>query len=76
LSVLNGNQIPIDCDEREKSRIAKRILYYYLSNGSLMFKGLVIPKLEEWRQIIMDIHNEIGHFGEGRTFAKVKSRYF
>jgi hypothetical protein len=41
-----------------------------------MFKGLVIPKLEEHRQIIMDIHDEIGHFGEGRTLVEVKSQYF
>jgi hypothetical protein len=41
-----------------------------------MFKGLVVPKLEIQRQIIMDIHNEIGHFGEGKTFTKVNSWYF
>jgi hypothetical protein len=41
-----------------------------------MFKGLVVPKLEKWKQIIMDIHNEIGHFGEGKTFTKVKTWYF
>jgi hypothetical protein len=29
LFVLNGNQIPIDCDEGERSRIGKHILYYY-----------------------------------------------
>jgi hypothetical protein len=76
LSVLNGNQIPIDCDERERLRIDKCILYYYQSNDSLMFKGLVVPKLEIQRQIIMDIHNEIGHFGEGKFFTKVNSWYF
>jgi hypothetical protein len=41
-----------------------------------MFKGLVIPKPEEHRQIIMDIHDEIGHFGEGRILVEVKSEYF
>jgi hypothetical protein len=24
----------------------------------------------------MDIHNEIGHFGEGKTFIEVKNWYF
>jgi len=24
----------------------------------------------------MDLHNEIGHFGEGRTLAKMNKRYF
>jgi hypothetical protein len=41
-----------------------------------MFKGLVVPKLEIRRQIIMDIHNEIGHFGEGKTFTEINSWYF
>jgi len=48
----------------------------FCSTDNLMFKGLVVPKLEEDRQIIMDIHDEIGHFGEGRTLVEVKSRYF
>lgn len=29
LFVLNGNQIPIDCDEGQRSRSSKHILYYY-----------------------------------------------
>jgi hypothetical protein len=41
-----------------------------------MFKGLVESKFEEQRQIIMDIHNEIGHFGEGKIIVEIKSWYF
>jgi hypothetical protein len=36
-----------------------------------MFKDLVVPKLEEHKQIILDLHFESGHFGEGCTLAKV-----
>jgi hypothetical protein len=38
-----------------------------------MFKGLVIPKTKEHRQIIMDIHDEIGHFGERRILVEIKN---
>jgi hypothetical protein len=41
-----------------------------------MFKDLVVPKLDEHQQIVMDLHNEIGHFGEGRTLTKINKRYF
>jgi hypothetical protein len=41
-----------------------------------MFKGLVVSRLDEWRQFITYLHNEIRHFGEGRTLAKVNKHYF
>jgi hypothetical protein len=37
---------------------------------------LVVSKPLEHKQIIIDLHEEIGHFGEGHTFAKVNKRYF
>jgi hypothetical protein len=41
-----------------------------------MFKGLVVPKLDEQRQLITKLHNEIGHFRKGRTLVEVNKRYF
>jgi hypothetical protein len=41
-----------------------------------MFKELVVPKPKECKQIIVDLHDEIGHFGEGRTLAEMNKRYF
>jgi hypothetical protein len=40
-----------------------------------MFNDLVVPKLEDCKQIIFDLHSEIGHFGEGRTFAEINKCY-
>jgi hypothetical protein len=37
-------------------------MHYYWSNDSLMFNRLVVLRFEEWKQIILDLHNEIGHF--------------
>jgi hypothetical protein len=41
-----------------------------------MFKELVVSKPEEHKQVIIDLHEKIGLFGKGHTFAKVKKRYF
>jgi hypothetical protein len=41
-----------------------------------MFKKLVASKLEEHKQVIIDLHEEIRLFGKGHTFAKVNKRYF
>jgi hypothetical protein len=46
-TILNGNQLLDDYDEVEKSRIRKRILHYYWRDDYLMFKGLVVLKLDE-----------------------------
>jgi hypothetical protein len=36
----------------------------------------VVPKLEERKALVKDIHEEIKHFSEGRTLAEVKKRIF
>jgi hypothetical protein len=41
-----------------------------------MFKELVISKPKEHKQVIIDLHEEIGLFGKGHTFAKVNKHYF
>jgi hypothetical protein len=41
-----------------------------------MFKELIVSKLEEHKQVIIDLHEEIGLFGKGHTFAKVHKHYF
>lgn len=45
--VLIGRQLIIECEEAKESKVDKRILNYYWSNDNLMFKGLVVPRLNE-----------------------------
>jgi hypothetical protein len=33
-----------------------------------------VPKPKERKALVKNIHEEIGHFNEGRTLAKVKKR--
>jgi hypothetical protein len=49
---------------------------YYWNHDNLVFKGLIVPKPNECQHIVMDLHNEIGHFGEGRMLAKINKCYF
>ncbi len=68
--VLNGNQLPTECEEVEKVRVSKCIMHYYWSNDNLMFKNLVVPRPNEHQQLILDLHQKIGHFGKGGTLAR------
>jgi hypothetical protein len=35
-----------------------------------------MPKPEEIHVLVKNIHEEIGHFNEGRTLVEVKKRFF
>ncbi len=35
-----------------------------------------MPKPEERHVLVKNIHEEIGHFNEGRTLVEVKKRFF
>jgi hypothetical protein len=49
---------------------------YHWLKKVLYFQNLVVPKSEERIGIIKQMQDEIGHFGESKTLAKVKKRYF
>jgi hypothetical protein len=55
-------------DVIEVDRAKRRLLNYHWREDTLFFKDLVVPKLEEKKALIKNIHEEIGHFSEGWTF--------
>jgi hypothetical protein len=57
-------------------RAKKRVMKYHWSKDTLFFPNMVVPRLEKRKKLIEKIHEEIGHFGEMRTFTKVKKRLF
>jgi hypothetical protein len=64
-------------DDATKVNLAKkRLLNYHLRKITLFFKNLMVSKLEERKALVKDIHEEIGHFSEGRTLIEVKKRFF
>jgi len=76
MMVLHGGQVLEDYNPNESSKIRKRILQYHWNHDQLMFKTLVILKPKEHKQIILDLHIEIGHFGERCKLVEVNKRYY
>jgi hypothetical protein len=54
----------------------KRLLNYHWREDTLFFKNMVVPKPKEKQVLVKNIHEEIGHFNEGRTLVEVKKRFF
>jgi hypothetical protein len=55
--------MPININE-EDLQIKRRTQNYVLKGDQLYFKRLLVPKLEERKCIVLEMHHEIGHFGE------------
>jgi hypothetical protein len=60
----------------EVHQAKRKLLNYHWKDDTLFFKNLVVPKPKERKELVKDIHEEIRHFGEGRTLAKVKKKFF
>ncbi len=63
-------------DAIEVDRAKRRLFNYHWRKCTLFFKNLVVSKLEKGKALGRDIHEEIGHFNEGRTLVKLKKRFF
>jgi hypothetical protein len=64
----------VDLEESKKAR--KRIINYHWQDQRLYFKGLFVLKLEERMALIIQMHEDFGHFGEQRTLVEICRRYF
>jgi hypothetical protein len=60
----------------EVDQTKRRLLNYHWREDTLFFKNLMVPKPKERLVLVKNIHEEIGHFNEGRTLAEVKKRFF
>ncbi len=59
----------VDLDESK--RIRKRASNYCWKEQKLFFKTLLVPKPEERLSLVKQMHEDLGHFGEQRTLAKI-----
>jgi len=57
-------------------KIRKRASNYCWKEQELFFKALLVPKPEERASLVRRMHEDLGHFGEQRTLAEVRRRYF
>ncbi len=52
------------------------MLNYHWQGQSLYFKGLLVPKPADRMGLVVQMHEDLGHFGEERILTKVCRRYF
>jgi len=57
-------------------RARKRVSNYCWKEQKLYFKGLLVPKLEERRSLVSQMHEDLGHFEEQRMLTEIRQRYF
>jgi hypothetical protein len=73
---LKENILPDTVDLEENKRVKKRIINYCWQEQRLYFKGLFMPKPKERMALVIQMHEDLVHFGEQRTLAKICYRYF
>ncbi len=76
LMLLMEGVLPDTVDSEESKRIRKRASNYYWKEQKVFFKALLIPKPEERVSLVRRMHEDLGHFGEQRTLAKIRRTYF
>jgi len=76
LGLLKNGALPDSVDLEESKRARKRVSNYCWKEQRLYFKGLLVPKPEERMSLVSQMHEDLGHFGEQRTLAEIRRRYF
>ncbi len=76
LELLKEGQLPDIVDLEEGKRARKRANNYCWKGQELYFKGLYVPKPEGRIPLVIQMHEDFGHFGEQRTLAEICQRYF
>jgi len=76
LGLLKEGVLPDAVDIEESKRARKRVSNYCWKEQRLYFKGLLVPKPEERMSLVSQMHEDLGHFGEQRTLAKIRRKYF
>jgi hypothetical protein len=76
LTLLKEGVLSDAVDLEESKRIRKRASNYCWKEQKLFFKALLVPKPEERVSLVRQMHEDLGHFGEQRTLAEIRRRYF
>jgi hypothetical protein len=76
MRLLKEGSIPDTIGPQESKRARKRAVHYSWKGERLYFKGLSVPRPEERKKIVTQMHEDLGHFGEQRTLAAIRQRYF
>jgi hypothetical protein len=64
LELLKDGLLPDAVELEESKRARKRAINYCWKEQKLYFKGLLVPRPEERRSLVSQMHEDLGHFGE------------
>ncbi len=64
LELLKDGVLLNTVELEESKRARKRVINYCWKEQKLYFKGLFVPRPEERRSLVSQMHEDLGHFGE------------
>jgi hypothetical protein len=73
---LKNDALLDSVDLEESKKAIKRASNYCWKEQRLYFKGFLVPKPEERMSLVSQMHEDLGHFGEQRTLAEIRRKYF
>jgi hypothetical protein len=76
LTLLREGVLADTVNPDESKRIRRRVNNYGWREQKLFFKDLLVPRPEERVPLVRQMHEDLGHFGEHRTLAEVRRKYF
>jgi hypothetical protein len=76
LALLKEGVLPNVVELEEGKRAWKRAEHYCWKEQRLFFKDLYVPRPEERRTLVVQMHEDLGHSGEQRFLAEICRRYF
>jgi len=76
LTLLREGVLADTVNPDESKRIRRRVSNYGWREQKFCFKDLLVPRPEERVPLVRQMHEDLGHFGEHRTLAEVRRRYF
>jgi hypothetical protein len=76
LALLSEGMLPEAIDLQEGKRARKRADNYCWKEQKLFSKDLYVPRPEERKPLVLQMHEDLGHSGEQRLLIEICRRYF
>lgn len=76
LQFLQIEQMLPNVNDEESLQITMQAQNYIWKGDQLYFREMMVPKREQNNNIVLEMHQEIGHFGEQRTLVEICKRFY
>jgi hypothetical protein len=76
LALIKDGVLPDLIELNEGKRVRKRAANYCWKEQKLFFKDLYVPKPDERRSLVLQMHANLGHSDEQRLLFEICRRYF